>query len=135
MANPSPKIVEIKFKGGDLDEKTATALLISYIENSENEADRVKSIEILSQMPLHDDKYYRFIEEVLISDSDIAIQGYAASILINNFLERGLEDMDHYIFMNLSNNYLSEARIQSIKEILKKKFLRVSRIKKKTKKK
>ena len=55
MANLSPEIVESKLKEGELDEKTATALLISYIETSDNENDRVKSIEILSRLPLIDD--------------------------------------------------------------------------------
>ena len=108
MADPSPEIVEAKFKEGELDENAATTLLISYVENSENENDREKSIEILSQLPLHDDNHYRFIEELLISDSNIAIQGYAASILITNFLERGLESIRWVIRQKRSPSLLSK---------------------------
>lgn len=108
MADPSPEIVEAKYKEGELDENAATALLLSYIENSENENDRVKSIEILNQLPLHDNIHYRFIEELLISDSNINIQGYAATILISNFLERGLESIRWVIRQKRSPSLLSK---------------------------
>jgi len=107
MADPSPEIVEKKLREGELDEKAAVALLVSYIENSEIEAERLKSIEILNRIPLIDDIHFKFLEELVISDSNIVIQGYAASILINNFLDKGLDSIKWLIKQKHSPTLLS----------------------------
>ncbi|NHJ22529.1 MAG: leucine-rich repeat domain-containing protein [Candidatus Lokiarchaeota archaeon] len=107
MANPSPEVVDSKLKGGEIDEKTAIALLISVMEESENEGDRVKSIHLLSQMNLKDDAHYRFIEGLVISDSSLRIQEYAAEILIDKFLTRGVETIRWLIKQKMSLSLVS----------------------------
>jgi len=101
MPKPSPEKIKYLLNRGKINKDAAIELLISYIENSKKENERVISIEILSNFSLKDERHYRFLEGLLISDSNIDIQCYAARIIIINFLEKGLDSIYWLIKQNI----------------------------------
>ncbi len=82
--NPE-KICE-EFENHNLDKHTAFDLLISLIENSENENDRVKSIESLEKIGIFNGQTYTILENLLISDSNGNIRNAAAKIIEKKFI-------------------------------------------------
>ncbi|MFX1321882.1 MAG: leucine-rich repeat domain-containing protein [Promethearchaeota archaeon] len=81
--NPE-KICE-EFENHNLDKHTAFNLLISLIENSENENVRVESIESLEKIGIFDGQTFSILENALISDSNGNIRNAAAKIIEKKF--------------------------------------------------
>ncbi len=53
----SPKVILDQYKNGKIDRKSMIDILVSIIENSNNNDDRIKSLEILSEIRLEDQKF------------------------------------------------------------------------------
>jgi len=81
--NPE-KICE-EFENHNLDKHTAFNLLISLIENSENENVRVESIESLEKIGVFNHQTFTFLENILISDLNGNVRNAAAKIIAKNF--------------------------------------------------
>ena len=81
----NPKVILDQYKDGKIDRKSLIDILISIIENSDNNDDRIKSLEILSEIGLEDQKSFSIFKELLISDEIELIRSRAAKFIINNF--------------------------------------------------
>ncbi|MFX1323465.1 MAG: leucine-rich repeat domain-containing protein [Promethearchaeota archaeon] len=89
----SPELIYEEYSKNILDKNAATKLLISLIENSENEKVRVSSINQLNHIGVTDKKAFKVMENLLISDSNDSIRNAAAIVLRDNYLEDSLEPM------------------------------------------
>lgn len=86
----NPKKIYEDFKNNNIDRFTAAKLLKSLIENSDITSIRIESLTILEKLNLYT---FKFIENLLISDSNTQIRLNAANIIKNNFIEKGLDPM------------------------------------------
>ena len=81
----NPKVILDQYKNGKIDRKSLIEILVSIIENSDNNDYRIKSLEILSEIRLEDQKSFSIFKELLISDEIELIRSRAAKFIINNF--------------------------------------------------
>ncbi len=81
----TPEKICEEFENNNLDKHTAFDLLISLIENSENENERVKSIESIEKIGIFNGKTFTILENILISDSNGNIRNAAAKIIEKKF--------------------------------------------------
>jgi len=81
------------FKNKKINKTTAYDLLTSIIENSENENIRLESVIDLDKIGLINDKFFNFLENLLVSDSNPKIRNAAAQFLKKNFLEKAINPM------------------------------------------
>jgi Leucine-rich repeat (LRR) protein len=100
MPKPSPEEIYISLKSGKIAIGTALDLLISYIKNSDEEAERFMSVKLLNQLEIINEKYYSIFEELLVSDSNSEINEISTEIIAKHFFERGKDSirwvLDHY---------------------------------------
>lgn len=89
----TPKAIYEDFKNRDLDFGSALQLLITLIENTDNINTRLESIEILEIIQARDDRVFKLLENLLISDSNKEIRNTAAHFIKKHFLDRSLEPM------------------------------------------
>ena len=76
---------------GQLDKSSAFELFLSFLEN-DNESDiRVKSLGFIEKLELTNDRVYKTLESLLISDSESEVRSAAARIIIRYFIDEGLE--------------------------------------------
>ena len=64
----TPNAIFQDLKNKDLDKHSAIELLISLVDNAENVDTRIQSLGILNRIQLEDEKTFRFLEHLLISD-------------------------------------------------------------------
>jgi len=76
----TPKAIYEDLKNKDLDYTSALELLITLIDNTDNVDTRLESIRILEKIQAKDDKVYKLLENLLISDSNEYIRNLAASL-------------------------------------------------------
>lgn len=81
----TPEKICEEFENNNLDKHTAFDLLISLIENSEDENVRVKSIKSLEKIGILNSKTFTILENVLISDSNGNIRNAAAKVIEKKF--------------------------------------------------
>ena len=86
----TPAEIYKDYKNNNINQITAYNLLTSLIENSENENVRLEAILILKKIGLISDNLFKFLENLLISDSNRKIRIAAAQFLKNNFLEKAI---------------------------------------------
>jgi Leucine-rich repeat (LRR) protein len=89
----TPKAIYEDLKNKDLDYTPALELLITLIDNTDNVDTRLESIRILEKIQAKDDKVYKLMENLLISDLNEYIRNQAASLIKTLFLERALKPM------------------------------------------
>jgi Leucine-rich repeat (LRR) protein len=89
----TPDKIYKDFLKNNLDKPSATKLLFSLIENSENERVRAECIKELDRIEAKDSQTFKFLENLLISDSNETIRNSAAITLRNNFLDKILQPM------------------------------------------
>jgi Leucine-rich repeat (LRR) protein len=77
----NPEKICREFENHKLDKHTAFNLLISLIENSENENVRAESINSLEKIGIFNDQTFTFLEDILISDSSENIRKAALKII------------------------------------------------------
>ena len=76
---------------GQLDKNSAFELLISIIENDNETEIRVRSINFIEKLELKNERVYKTLENLLISDSESTVRSAAAWIIIRDFIDEGLE--------------------------------------------
>ncbi|MFW9874903.1 MAG: leucine-rich repeat domain-containing protein [Candidatus Thorarchaeota archaeon] len=89
----TPDKIYKDFLKNNLDKPSASKLLLSLIENSENDKIRADCIKDLDRIGIKDVHTYKFLENLLISDSNEMIRISAAVALRNNFSDKILEPM------------------------------------------
>ena len=110
------KIHEEYFKN-NLDKQSAAKLLISLIDNCESDKVRVESIQALEKIKIDDNKSFRFLENLLISDSSERVRNSAALILKNLYINRALEPMKWALIHEESPSCLNTIHTTLIKII------------------
>jgi len=110
------KIHEEYFKN-NLDKQSAAKLLISLIDNCESDKVRVESIQALEKIKIDDNKSFRFLENLLISDSSERVRNSAALILKNLYINRALEPMKWALIHEESPSCLNTIHATLIKII------------------
>ena len=86
------KIYE-EYSNNNLDKSSAIILLLSLIENSDSNNVRVDSIKELERIKADDNNTFKFLENLLISDSSEAVRSETAIVLNNLFQDKSLEPM------------------------------------------
>lgn len=89
----TPNAIYKDFKNKDLDYDSALELLITLIDNTDNINTRLESIEILEKIQAKDDRVFKLLENLLISDSNKEIRNKAAHFIKTYFLDRALKPM------------------------------------------
>jgi Leucine-rich repeat (LRR) protein len=115
----TPNKIYKDFLKKNLDLHSATKLLLSLIENSDNDKIRVKSIKELGRIGSKDKHTFRILENLLISDSNENIRNSAAFTLKNNFLDNILEPMKWALIHEESPSCLNTIYFTLIKIIKK----------------
>jgi len=110
------KIYEEYFKN-NLDKQSAAKLLVSLIDNSESDKVRVESIQALEKIKIDDNKSFRFLENLLISDSSERVRNSAALILKNLYINKALEPMKWALIHEESPSCLNTIHTTLIKII------------------
>ncbi|MHA2391185.1 MAG: leucine-rich repeat domain-containing protein [Promethearchaeota archaeon] len=89
----TPNAIYQDFVNNDLDKVSAIELLITLIENAESAETRIESIDILHKLQVDDNKTFKFLEHLFISDLNEQVRYLTCKLLSNNFLERSLDTM------------------------------------------
>jgi len=134
----TPDKIYEEYKKNNLDKLSATELLFSLIENSDNDKIRVESIKELANIDVRDVKTFKHLEHLLISDLSERVRSTAAIMLKNLFLDKSLEPMKWALKHEESPSCLKiiyETLCQIIENIVKKenslsKLILVSEVKK-----
>jgi hypothetical protein len=86
------KIYE-EYLTNNLDKSSAIKLLLSLIENNDSNNLRVDGIKELERIQADDNYTFKFLENLLISDSSKEVRTTAATVLKNLFKDKSLEPM------------------------------------------
>jgi len=92
MASSPRKIYE-EFLDKSLDKNSAVLLLISLIENVDDNEVRFDSINILRKIEALDDRVFKLLENLLVSDSNEKIRNAACLYIQNHFLYKASAPM------------------------------------------
>ncbi|MFW9781264.1 MAG: leucine-rich repeat domain-containing protein [Candidatus Heimdallarchaeota archaeon] len=107
----TPNAIYQDFINKDLDKFSAIELLITLIDNSESAETRIESIDILNRLQVDDDKTFKFLEHLFISDSNEHVRSLTCRLLSNNYLEKSLDIMiwalDHEEALSCLNSIIS----------------------------
>lgn len=89
----SPRKIYEEFLDKSLDKNSAVILLISLIENVDDNEIRLDSINILKKIEALDDRVFKLLENLLVSDSDEKIRNAACLYIQNHFLYKASAPM------------------------------------------
>jgi len=109
------------FKSNRINKKKAIDLLITIIENLEDNVVRKESIEILNKFDFEHNEIFNILENILISDSDENLRYSAAKIIRNKFLKKSVVPFLWALQHESSYNTLITI-IKSLEEISEDKF-------------
>ena len=93
----TPESIYSDYRNKALDKYSASALLISIIENSKNEVLRVKCIEFIQRIGDTDQKVFTLLENFLISDSYESIRIAAFEAIKTNFALKAINPVKYAI--------------------------------------
>jgi len=88
--NLTPQKIYEKLNNNDLDKKSSIDLLLSIIENSDEDQLRLESIEVLNKISVNDEKIFKIIENLFVSDTNPELRNSALNFLFLNYQERVL---------------------------------------------
>ncbi|MFX0072678.1 MAG: hypothetical protein ACFFAO_16460 [Candidatus Hermodarchaeota archaeon] len=122
-----------------LDKDSASAILISLIENSKREFNRVESINILSQIGLKNLEIFKFLENLLVSDECERIRIAAFDALKHNFKLKAIIPVKYAIYKEKERfflikliDFLAQIDPFSCREVLINKINEIDELTKKT---
>ncbi|MEE9377372.1 MAG: hypothetical protein V3V33_04975 [Candidatus Lokiarchaeia archaeon] len=101
--NLSPRKIYEQYERNEINNSIAFDHLISFVENSENEYIRKTAIEILDRIGIYDNKLFKILENILISDSNGKIRNVALKFLERRFLNKAITPLKWAI--NHENDY------------------------------
>lgn len=91
VLNPD-KIFE-DYKSNIIDRQSAIKSFISLIENSDNDETRVECLRNFEKIGIKGEEIFKFLENLLISDSSNDVRTVTAELIRNNFIEKALPVM------------------------------------------
>ncbi|MHA2182328.1 MAG: hypothetical protein ACXAAH_12995, partial [Promethearchaeota archaeon] len=109
------------FKSNRINKKKAIDLLITIIENIEDNIIKKESIEILDKFDFEYDETFNIFENILISESDENLRFAAAKIIRSKFLKKAVVPFLWALQHESSYNILITI-IKSLKEISEDKY-------------
>jgi Leucine-rich repeat (LRR) protein len=86
----TPNAIFEDLKNKDLDKPSAIELLLTLIENAEKPETRIESIKILEEIGTADQKTFKFLEHLLISDTNENVRNLTCRVLKNLYLDKAL---------------------------------------------
>lgn len=86
--------IQKNYQNGDISREDITDLLISLIDRSEDAKVRAGGIVALEKLGFKDEKFFKILENHLVSDEDANVRASAAKMIILNHLEEGLEPLE-----------------------------------------
>jgi len=89
----TPKAIYKDLVNKDLDKPFAIELLLTLIDNAENVETRIESVKILNNIQVDDDKTFKFLEHLLISDLNEEVRNLTILVLKNQYLDKALDPM------------------------------------------
>ncbi|MFX1572588.1 MAG: hypothetical protein ACFFB0_07560 [Promethearchaeota archaeon] len=89
----TPNEVYENYRNSRIDITKTIDLLISLIENIDNDKIRKESIEILNKLNFNHSKVFKVLESILISDENENLRYSAAKVIKSKFLEKGLKPL------------------------------------------
>lgn len=101
-----PKKIFLKFSQKELDKRTALNLLGSIIDNSEDQKQRLESIEILNKIGINDKYIFQLVENLLISESDFELRKLALDFVFNNYPQKIIKLIKWILKYETSYNFL-----------------------------
>lgn len=101
-----PRKIYEDFSNNHIDKSSAIALLLSIIENYDDNDLRIESIDLLDTFELKDEETFKFFESLLISDLNEEVRNRAALYINKNFLDRALPPLKWAIQHEKSYNCL-----------------------------
>jgi len=105
----TPNKIHEMFVSKKIDQKTTLNYFISFIENSENERDRLNCIKYFRNIDIETRQMYEFLENLLTSDENYEIRGQAGQIIILKYFEKA-KRLINWAFDNITSiiclNYL-----------------------------
>ncbi len=140
--NLSPKKVLEQFERNEINNSIAFDQLVSFVEDSENEQFREEAIEILDRIGFFNDKLFKILENILISDSNGKIRNAALKFLERRFLSQAItplkwainHESDYECLLTIINSLKKDNSEESklilfnqIKKIMKIKYLNKER--------
>jgi Leucine-rich repeat (LRR) protein len=132
----SPKKIYENFLDNNLDKHTAIDLLISIIENSDDDIERIKCVENLKKMGEKNDKIYKILENLLLADTNEKVRNTAIEAIRERFLYKALAPMkwvieyesNYYCILNIVKTLVKINDLES-KSILIDEIHKISKIK------
>jgi len=127
----NPKKILEDYKNNKLNKHSAISSLISLIENSDSDEIRVECLKNLEEIGIKEEEIFKFLENLLISDSSNDVRTVTAKLIQNNFLVKSLSVMKwtvmyetdceclYYIIDTLKKLNNEEAKSVLIKEVRK----------------
>ncbi len=86
----TPNAIFEDLKNKDLDKPSAIELLLTLIDNAEKPETRIESIKILEEIGTADQKTFKFLEHLLISDTNENVRNLTCKVLKNLYLDKAL---------------------------------------------
>ncbi|MHA2280927.1 MAG: leucine-rich repeat domain-containing protein [Promethearchaeota archaeon] len=89
----TPNAIFQDLKNKDLDKQSAIELLLTLVDNAENAETRIESLKTLNKIQIDDEKTFRFLEHLLISDLNEDVRNLTCQVLQNHYNEKALDPM------------------------------------------
>ena len=89
----TPNAIYKDLENKDLDKPFAIELLLNLLDNSENVETRIESIKILNKIKVDDDRTFKFLEHLLISDQNEDVRYLTILVLKNQYLDKAFDPM------------------------------------------
>ncbi len=86
----TPNAIYEDFKNNDLDKLSAVELLQNLIDNTNNSSTRIESLKVLEKIQVNNDKSFKFLEHLLISDTNEDVRNLTCRIIRKFFLDKAL---------------------------------------------
>jgi Leucine-rich repeat (LRR) protein len=89
----TPNAIYKDLKNKDLNKPFAIELLLNLIDNAENVETRIESIKTLNKMKIDDERTFKFLEHLLISDQNEDVRNLTILVLKNRYLDKAFDPM------------------------------------------
>lgn len=132
----SPKKIYENFLDNNLDKHTAIDLLISIIENSDDNIERIKCVVNLKKMGDKNDKIFKILENLLLADTNEKVRNIAIEAIREIFINQAFAPMkwaieyesNYYCLVNIIKTLVKIKNLES-KSILINEIQKISKIK------
>ena len=89
----TPYAIYQDLKNKDLDKSSAIELIVTLIDNAESAETRIESVKILNKIQFNDEKTFKFLEHLLISDLNEDVRNLTCKVLKNHYQVKALDPM------------------------------------------